>query len=129
MAAPCDTRPVSDDLDVRDDARARWARRDRLTLPAALATGIGIPLFALSVLLEVVATVAIHHHAGIHHHPGVIDLPPSRAERLRTDARRLTPLVVGLLLLALTWRFRGQGRATATWVCAVGVVLMGIACW
>ena len=126
---PCDTLPVSDHLVVPADVDSQRARRDRLIVPAALATGIGIPLFAISLLFDVLFIAISHRHPGIYHHRGVTYLRPSRAERVRDDARVLAPIVVGLGLLGLTWRFRGQGRVGATWACAVAVVLMGVLAW
>jgi hypothetical protein len=118
---------VSDDLDVRreeDDFLER--RRSVLLVPAILATCVGLPLIALSVLLHVVGEVVTHSHPEWFGAAGATYIPPSDSERARIIVRAAVPIIAGLGFLVLTWRFRGQGRRLATLICAVAVMLMGI---
>jgi len=121
-------RTVSDHLDVRlDDATLLEQRRSSLLVPATLATCVGLPLIALSVLLHVVGAVFVHAHPGWFEPAGVTYIPPSDSERARIIVRAAVPIIAGLGSLILMWRFRGQGRRAATIICAVAVILMGIA--
>lgn len=119
---------MSDHLDVRSDVDTlAERRRSALLLPAILATCVGLPLIALSVLLHVVGEVVMHSHPEWFEPAGVTSLPPSDSERARIIVRAAVPIIAGLGFLVLTWRFRGQGRRAATLICAVVVILMGIA--
>lgn len=101
-------------------------RRSALLVPAILATCVGLPLIALSVLLHVLGEVLAHSHPDWLVPAGTTYIPPSGSERARIIVRAGFPIIAGLGFLVLTWRFRGQGRRVATMICAVAVVVMGI---
>jgi hypothetical protein len=123
----CDTLAVTERVDVfQVDDRTLQRRRSKVLVPAILATCVAVPLMALSVLFEVMFQVVLHSHAGMFRHAGTIYVGPSTSERVRAGARAVTPIVAGVVLLVLTWRFQQQGRAVATLVCAAGLLLMGV---
>jgi hypothetical protein len=69
-----------------------------------------------------VATVGADGYAAATRHSASPERLPSNAERARTIAREIVPVIAGRGFLVLTWRFRHQGRRLATVVRAVATV-------
>lgn len=118
---------MSDRIEVHRDGDVLLERhRGLLLIPAIVATCVGVPLLALSVLLDILGAVLLHAHPELMP-AGVTYLPPSTSERVEIIVREAVPVVAGLGFLVLTWRFRGEGRRAATLLCAVAVILAGVA--
>ncbi len=83
----------------------------------------------LSAVLWIVAEIVLHTHPGFFRVPGAHYLPPSGAERAEIVARHLVPLVAGAGFLIVTWRQQHQGRALATWSCAIGTIVVAVTSW
>ena len=125
-AGACDTPRVSAPVDVSNASDLDVARRRGVLLvPAVLATCLGVPAFALSVLLWVVAAVLARSSSGLP--AGVTSLPPSGSDRAMIVAQHIGPILAGVGFLLLTWRYRNRGRAAATWLFATATILMGVA--
>lgn len=126
----CHTPAVSHDAVAEtSDAASLEARRNVLLVPTVLATLIAGFLIATSLLLNLTLIVVLRAHPGWYKQPGTIYIPPSGAERVRDFVRFAAPIIAGTILIALTWRYRGQGRRVATLVCAGAALLMGALCW
>lgn len=111
-----DEPPSSDDLQLSK-------RRDVLLIPALLATCLGGALLGLSALSMTIGQLLAR---SFDLPAGVTYLPPSSSDRAINIVRELAPLVVGVGLLILTWRYRARGRVWATWLCAVAAVLVSV---
>ncbi|HEX3931533.1 MAG TPA: hypothetical protein VHW64_12575 [Nocardioides sp.] len=111
------------------DGTSLEARRNALLVPTILATLIGGFLIATSLVLNLTLIVVLQAHPGLWQQPGTIYIPPSGAERVRNFIRFAAPIIAGVVLIVLTWRYRSHGRRAATFVCAGAALLMGILCW
>jgi hypothetical protein len=119
--------PVSSDVEAATTGDLQLSRRRHaLLVPAVLATCLGGALLALSLLLLIVGELVGHSALG-RPPAGMTYIPPSGSDQAMSAAQELGPIVVGVGLLLLTWRYRGRGRVWATWVCAVAMVLVSVA--
>jgi hypothetical protein len=100
--------------------------QSRLTLPAVLASSIGGLLLAASAAMWGLA-VWLFYAGSDEFLPGGIEaIPPTEAEIIHGVLTHVGPVVVGFVLLGLTWRYRSQGRQRATWLAAVGTITAGL---
>lgn len=96
-------------------------RQGPLTVPVVVATCLGLAMLVLGVGQWLLAEVLFHSgQLGIS--SGVDSISPSASEKVSVVFQHVWPVVVGVGLLVLTWRLRGQGLPRATWVAAVASV-------
>ena len=113
---------MADSVDVRSqDAVAQ--SRGSLLVPAVVATSLGLLMLLVGAGQWLLAELLLHTgQLGLF--PGDNYIPSSAAEKVVIVFQHLWPVVVGVGLLFLTWRLRGQARAGATWIAAVAAVVV-----
>lgn len=100
--------------------------KQRLLLPAVLASSIGGPLIAVPTALWCVALGFFYFGPPEILPEGTASIRAVEIELMRGVLKHVALAVVGLVFLGLTWRYRGQGRQRATWLAAVGTITAGL---
>ena len=106
---------------VERGARVQWG-------PAITATFVSLPLLGLSLLGWVMALV-MSPEVQARLAPDVTVIQPSGPDFGVGVARHVFPILLGVGLVVLTWRFAVRGNARKAWACAAGAVGIGIVAW
>jgi len=122
---------MAERLDLHEDHQLTplGLRQTTLLIPAVGATCLIALLITFGILSQVAIYLSFRFGPDVFGSDGITNIPPSTAEHVQYIARFAALVLASVGLLALTWRFRRQGRTLATWACAVGAVLAACAVW